>query len=290
MVYHIIILFCFVAVLFLDIYALNFSGTVEINTKNDKIKIMERKLFVLLVLYMIALCGFRAYDRLHHVGIDTNRYYESYLKVGRMQFANIINKNITDKGYTILQYILIKSGCEFWGLLLLSAVVYVGAISVYIYKYSKNPWMSVFAFVVLGIYSFTFSAVRQGIAMGICMIAYLLIDKIKGTKGFLLFVFLTWLASTMHASAIVFFPVYFLRKIPYKNIIIYISLGMAAVTMMFKNQFANLILQLAAETSDRYASYEIAESTSAGLLLYLFVLVAVFLKLIMNNGIKVAER
>ena len=286
MVYHIIILFCFVAVLFLDIYALNFSGTVEINTKNDKIKIMERKLFVLLVLYMIALCGFRAYDRLHHVGIDTNRYYESYLKVGRMQFANIINKNITDKGYTILQYILIKSGCEFWGLLLLSAVVYVGAISVYIYKYSKNPWMSVFAFVVLGIYSFTFSAVRQGIAMGICMIAYLLIDKIKGTKGFLLFVFLTWLASTMHASAIVFFPVYFLRKIPYKNIIIYISLGMAAVTMMFKNQFANLILQLAAETSDRYASYEIAESTSAGMLLYLFVLVAVFLKLIMNNGIK----
>ncbi len=285
MVYHIIVLFCLFAILLSNFNEKIFSETLSVETKNTQLCKIENTFYFILVIYMIALCGFRAYGRLNHVGIDTNAYYKTYLEKNYMQWSYIMEKDINDKGYTILQYILMKLGFNFLGLQLLSAVIYIGPIVVYIYKYSQNRWISVLLFVSIELYTFGFSGMRQGLAMGLCMIAYLFSQRAKGVKGFLLFVFFTWLASTIHASALVFLPVYILQRLPYKKSIIFIFLAIAALTMIFKRPFANMMVQLAATASDKYESYKVAESMNAGTKLYLFVLMTIILKLVMNNSL-----
>ena len=265
--------------------------SMNLELRKQRVNDLHNRLFTILILYMIVLCGFRSYDATYHVGIDTYAYYKSYMQKGSYQILDILQEDFNDKGYVLLQAILAKLNCKFWVLLTLSAVVYVGGMAWYIKKYSKNCWMSIFIFLALGLYTFAFSGIRQTIAMGLCMIAYMLANKIPGWKGFLVYIGITYVAHTIHASAIIFLPVYFLQKIPYKTITVFIFLGIAGLTMLFKNQFANLIFQLAIETSDKYEGYAIVENAGAGFLLYLFIFMTVVLRLLASGSMnEVAQK
>ncbi len=283
-VYHIILIFCFFSAFLLERFSMALVPSMNLELRKQRVNDLHNRLFTILILYMIVLCGFRSYDATYHVGIDTYAYYKSYMQKGSYQILDILQEDFNDKGYVLLQAILAKLNCKFWVLLTLSAVVYVGGMAWYIKKYSKNYWMSIFIFLALGLYTFAFSGIRQTIAMGLCMIAYMLANKIPGWKGFLVYVGITYVAHTIHASAIIFLPVYFLQKIPYKTITVFIFLGIAGLTMLFKNQFANLILQLAIETSDKYEGYEMVENAGAGIMLYLFIFMTVALRLVASGS------
>lgn len=290
-VYHIILIYCFLSAFLLERFSMALLGFGNLELREQRVKNTQNRLFVMLIIYMIVLCGFRAYDSTYHVGIDTYAYYESYMRAEEYEIRDIIHAELNDKGYVLLQCIMSKLNCEFWMLLTLSTVIYIGGMAWYIKKYSKNYWMSIFIFLALGLYTFAFSGIRQAMAMGICMIAYMLSNKITGWKGFAVFVGLTYLASSFHASALIFLPVYFVQKIPYKTVTVFIFLGVAGLTMLFKNQFANLILQLAIETSDKYEGYEIVENAGAGFLLYLFIFMTVVLRLLASGSMnEVAQK
>ena len=290
MVYHIIPLFCFCAVILLEQYGMNASRTLTIAEKSARQYKLEKKLYSIIVLYMIFLCGFRAYGSMNHVGIDTNAYYSGYLVRGTMSIGDIFSEETNDRGYALIEWFLSKIGAPFWVLLLSCSIIYVGTMAWYIHAESKSIWMSLFVFVGMSLYIFGFSAIRQSIAMGICMGAYMLTQRVSGWKSFLGFVVLVWSASTIHASAIVFLPAYFLGKVPYRNTTVVFMLGVAAITMLFKNQFASLIIKLAVETSDKYENYEIIENAGAGILLYLFILATVVLRLLVAGGMAEAGK
>lgn len=284
LVYHLILLFCFGAAMLLERYVMAMPGVITAAEKEQRREAMEKRLFIFIAVYMVFLCGFRAYGAMNHVGIDTHGYYNNYLRNIGQKFSDIFDEGATDKGFGLFAWILANIGLDFWVLLLVSAIVYVGAIGMYIYKCSLNRWMSLFVFVGMGLYFFCFSAVRQSIAMGICMAAYMFSNKVSGWRGLLGFAVLVWIASTIHASAVIFFPAYLLQKLPYKNTTVILMLGAAAVTMLFKNQFASLIVQLATQTSDKYENYEMMENAGAGMLLYLFVLMTIVLRLLVSGG------
>ena len=282
--YHIILIVCFLSAVFMERRNMAMIGVLSQEERIECSHKIEKKLFVILTIYMICLCGLRAYGKINHVGIDTYNYYHMYLEKEIWKFSDIFQQNVSDKGYFLLEWVLYTLKIDFWVLLFISAMLYVGVLAIYIYRYSKNRWMSIFIFVAMGLYTFAFSAIRQGIAMGICILAYMLMEKVKGVKGFLLFALLIWIASTIHASALIFFGAYFLQKIPFKPVTVFIFLGISTVTMLFKNQFANLILQLAAETSEKYESYEVVQNGGAGIMLYLFVLMTVVLRLLASGS------
>ncbi len=278
--YYVIPMYCLGAFLFVGYYLNSLPETIPLTNRLSIKQNLEKKFFIFIAIYMIALCGLRSYSALHHIGIDTHAYYLSYLSKQHFSLHNILTSDFNDKGYVILQRIFGKLDLKFWMLLLFNAIIYVGSVTWYIYKFSKNKWLSLFIFLAMGLYTFAFSAVRQSIAMGFCLIAFLLSNKISGWKSFLLFVFFTFIASTIHASAVIFFPMYFLQKLEYKTITVWLLLGVSALTMLFKTQFANLILTLAAEASDKYEGYEILEGSNAGILLYLLILAFIVLKLL----------
>lgn len=284
MIYNIILFACFCFALCEGIYVRTLQKTLtdfEINKKCEK---LEKKLFIFVIAYMIFVCGMRAYKGMNHVGIDTYTYYTMYLKQKSFNFHELMNNSEFDKGYALLSWLFIKLDCEFTAVILTAAIVFVGSVAIFIYKFSENRFMSIFVFVAMGLYFFGFTAIRQTLAIGICVCAYMFAQKNPGIKGLVVFLLLVWLASTFHASAIVFLPAYVLQKMPFKTSIVVVLLMVAALTMLFKNQVTELLFRFAAETSERYEIYTDVESGTAGTFLYLFVLMTVILRLVFVNG------
>lgn len=246
--------------------------------------------FCTIIIYMIILCAFRAYGSTNHIGIDTYGYYKSYSSIDKTYngILDIIQSHDKDIGYKVIMWVFNKFRINFTVVLTLFSLVYVGIVGIYIYKYSKNMIVSIIVFAGLGLYTFAFSAIRQSIAMGLCLAAYMLDDKYKGFKGFVCFALLVAAASTIHASAVVFAPAYVLGKLPYKRSTLFVLIGIAAATMVFKGKFANFIMRLGADVAEHYEGYGssvLVNERNAGMRLYMLVAALVALRLAFSKKI-----
>lgn len=114
-----------------------------------------------------------------------------------------------ESGWMILNWIIGKLNLGFRGFLVVHAIFCIATISRFIEKYSKNIWLSFALFVSLEFYSYMFGIMRQAMCMCILLHGIIYIKERKFWK-FLLIVFL---ASSVHLSAIVFIPLYFLNSI-----------------------------------------------------------------------------
>lgn len=280
LVYHLLIIMCFCAAV------LNSRKRL---IENEAKKRKELNVFfAVIVVYMILICGLRAYDRIYHIGIDTYGYFRSYESVTERYktLTDIFAADGSDKGYDVLYWILNKIGFNYAIVSVIFSAIYVGIIGAFIYKYSKNVLMSLLVFAGLGLYIFAFSAIRQSLAMGLCLLGYMMDDKKKGIKGFVWFAVLLWVATTIHTSAIIFSFAYILGKLPLKKSLVFIMIIVALIAMLFKRQYAGLIQNIAENISDKYANYgekQLVEEQNAGTKLYIFVAAVLALRLIFSN-------
>ena len=164
----------------------------------------------------------------------------------------------------ILKFFSTLSDGEFQVFLIASAIFIEVVVAYLIYKYSPLPWLSFLVWNCMGFYVFGFSAIKQSIAMGLIMIAFVGIME-ERPKLFALF---TLLASFVHAPALIFLPAYFLSKQKFnlRTLIIY-SCGAVAV-FINRNQIVRLM-------QDFYYEEEIIGSNSD--LGGRFILIALFI-------------
>jgi F0F1-type ATP synthase membrane subunit c/vacuolar-type H+-ATPase subunit K len=137
----------------------------------------------------------------------------------------------------LLKFFSTLSNGEFQVFLIISAIFIEVVVAYLIYKYSPLPWLSFLVWNCMGFYCFGFSAIKQSIAMGLIMIAFVGIMEEK-PKQFALF---TILAGFVHTPALIFLPAYFLSKQKFnlRTLIIYFC-GAAAV-FINRNQIVNLM-------------------------------------------------
>ncbi len=137
----------------------------------------------------------------------------------------------------LLKFFSTLTDGEFQIFLIAVAIFIQAAVAYLIYKYSPLPWLSFLVWNCIGFYSFGFSAIKQSIAMGLIMIAFVGIMEEKPKK----FALFTILAGVVHAPSLVFIPAYFLskQKFTLRTLIIYIC-G-AAVVFVNKNQIVELM-------------------------------------------------
>lgn len=275
-IYYSLIATWFIGILYIGLYS----------SKSRKSKDKAENIIVILLTFiMIVLCGLRAYDWNNYVGIDTYAYATVFSKSSSIKsIEQLFLKEKYDIGYYVLSWIIGISNFKFTVLLIIESLIYVGTMMIFIKKYSKNVMISILTFICLGIYTFSFSTIRQSMAMGLCMIAYLLYDTKKNKQGLIYFFIFYALAMTFHLSAIVFLPVILLNKIKYNKKIIFLFLGIAAITMIFKNQFASFVLSLSGELSDKYENYTITGAT-VGIKLYFFIFAFILLRVLFAKKI-----
>ena len=121
-----------------------------------------------------------------------------------------------ENGYVIFNWVVSQLFGDYDQVLLLwSAFFSIAPIAHLFYKESTSIELSYIIYLSLQSFLICFSGLRQGIAVGLCMIAFSFIQQHSWKK----FICMVLLASSFHASSILFliaYPLYYL-KIPPQN-------------------------------------------------------------------------
>ena len=173
---------------------------------NTKSKRANTVVFNIAIIQIILILGFRNLDL---VGRDWG-YYKNYYNLQLdWNLSQILNYERYELGFKLLTKMitLIFNNTQFYAFII--ATISIIPIAYIIYKYSKIPLLSVILYVAIDFYAFIFSGLRQGIAIALTFYSYRYIVENKTLK----YLCCILLATLFHTSAIVFLPVYFIRKI-----------------------------------------------------------------------------
>ena len=170
---------------------------------------------------------------------DMQSYYNKYWRtLNEGWFSKEIFQEGKNFGFNwLLKFFSTLSDGEFQVFLIASAIFIEATVAYLIYKYSPLPWLSFLVWNCMGFYCFGFSAIKQSIAMGLIMIAFVGIME-ERPKQFLIF---TILAGFVHAPALIFLPAYYLSKQKFNLRTLIIYIGGAVIVFINKNQIVKLM-------------------------------------------------
>ena len=243
------------------------SYSICINKVNNKtISFQGKNIYIAIAAFILVLvAGLRGSS----VGMDTEMYRRLYQFVKESSSVNVVlnswQSGNTEIGYVIFEFIISRFA-DYQFFLMISAVISIVPVLIVIYNYSKNIWFSLFLYISFGLYTFCFTGLRQAIAMGLCMLAFIFSNK-KKLVPYLIFAVL---AIFFHRSAAVFFPIYWLKNVRINKYTIGLYLLLLALSNIFKNQIFSIINLLSRQ---QYVSSD----DSGGIKMYILMLGIMFL-------------
>lgn len=251
-VYHIAYIFLFILFIISKII------------KSDDI---SRKFFCIstgIVYFFIA--AFRGY----RVGCDTYTYYYGFMDASKAESLSEYMDRFSeserkDYFYNAFIWLMRQLTDNFTWVLVIVAALFAITFWRLIYKYSKDPCLSIIFILAFNIYQFTLTGIRQTIAISLLILAYERINKNK----YISCVLLILIAAQFHKSAYIFLIILLLKfvKIKYNSLLAMALTALA--TLIFRNRIASLLMPL---VEDRGYSL----SLSGGGETMLFVIFAIF--------------
>ena len=201
--------------------------------ENSITYVKPNKLLVFIaMLSLVMVSGLR-----NNIG-DTYFYMHSF-EINKLSWEDI--KFEGDFGFNVFQMYLQRLSDDPQILIFMTALITNVLIVFTLYKYSRMIELSLFVFIASGMYTVSMNGIRQSLAAAIIFMAtkYILDGNFK--KFFLVIL----LASTIHQTALIFLPIYFIvrRKAWTKNTYIVLGLGvlLAAGFSMFSEYLFKLI-------------------------------------------------
>lgn len=213
-------------------------------------KSLNRISFWIPLILLGSFAGFRSY----RVGTDTANYTRNFNSQLNVEYF-IFNKDV-EFGYQLLEYALLSMTNHYFWLLTITSFIIVYCYLNVIKKYSVDYWFSVFLFITLGIYTFSFNGLRQGLAMAIFTLAipYLL------EKKFIRYLSVCILASLFHITALFIIPFYFIVNLRVKPIY------KVLVTFLGSLLLSGFLVSYISSTNDRYGGYAKVSEEAGGFL------------------------
>lgn len=200
----------------------------KINTK--KINVYD----IILLLILILVCGLR-----DGVGTDYGLY--------KFYYNNIDQNSRFEIGFRFLIELANKVGISYNTFLILISAITITLFYIAIKKYSSKPAASIFFFVALGYYAYSFNIIRQMLAIAITLYG---INYIK-EKKFLKYLVLILVASLFHSTALIMIPVYFLLKLKNNRNNNFILLFICAILPFLYNTIFTFIVT----NFEQYSAY-----------------------------------
>lgn len=162
--------------------------------------------------------------------------------------------------------------------LFISAIIILVPIILLIYKYSKMPMLSIIIYTSWYLYYFSFSGLRQSLAISICVIASLFLLKRK----LIPFVLIVVVASQIHASALLYliaYPLYWMRISNMKLFIA--SLVFLFILIAFKDVIS-LVADFVFGEGNRYSGH-IQSGEFGGFTIALVYLAIAVMQIVINS-------
>jgi transmembrane protein EpsG len=208
---------------------------------NYGINIKPNKLLVFLVIVTLALVsGLR-----NNIG-DTFAYMHSY-RINNYTLGEIDYSG--DFGFNILQLLLQKISKDPQILLLVTACITNFLIIMVLYKYSRIFEIGVYVYITSGMFTTSMNGIRQYLAAAIAFTAtkYILSGSFKKYAIIVLF------ASTIHQSALVLLPIYFIVRREAWSKVTYLLLTFSIFIVLGFNQFSEILFLTINDT--KYGHY-----------------------------------
>lgn len=222
--------------------------------------------FVLLTAFFVVLIA----GRNSLVGNDTSGYMYAFATKDHLTKV-MEGFQATEWGYAFLQHVIRSSGGSFRCILVFEALIFVIPVAYMVFKYSRNPYTSLFLFFAFDYYLFGMTAIRQSIALGLCMLA---LEQAK-RKKLIKFLLLVCVASTFHQTAMVFLPAYFLTKLSLNKKYLLLTMLVGLAVYVFKDQIRVFIRQ--------FARIDYNEMPTGGTGMYVFLFTTVVLDAFYSN-------
>lgn len=200
--------------------------------------------FTLLSVSLILFCGLRTgYN-------DTGTYQQIYNAIPENVdiWENIDWMKLGENpGFHFTNRILVRLGFSTQSYLMFYAVITVGLNLWFFRKYSCNFPISIFLFVAFAGYIFTLAAIKQSMAMALCLVAT---DQAFRKKR-ILFVGLVLVASTYHPYSLMYLVVPFLMFRPWSTRT-YIMLAVFAIAGMALQSLLGTVLSITDMLGENY--------------------------------------
>jgi hypothetical protein len=239
------------------------SSVITIAIKN---KIKRNKVVVTInVIAIVLIQGLRDFS----IGTDLATYIPAYKYALGLNFLKGEKLYNYELGYSLYTQLLARSAVTERQFLFITAAIIIGLIGYTLVINTKMPGMSIYIYITLGFFLFTFSGLRQSIAFAITFFSF----KFIKDKKMLYFLFCIFFAVLFHTSAIVFviaYPLYYLKiKREYMLNVLVILL----ITFLFKGRIFTLLNKL------YYNSEDMIQSTGAYTMLFVMlgIYISVFL-------------
>lgn len=212
-----------------------------------------------------------------YMGLDlgwgyNDGYWNSFKRLNAYSWDKILGMDSYlnyERGYIIFNKLVGTIWNEPQFFLAVCALVSLLPIAFFVAERSKKPLLSLCIFIGLPVFHIFFSGLRQGIAIGITVLATSFIEKRKP----MLFALTVVVASFFHSSAIVFLVAYPLYYINFANIGRMISLLILPILFVLRGPIFAILSKI-------FTDNAVVEETGAGTLFIVFVLIYVFLILV----------
>jgi len=229
------------------VYAIAFFLVVLGTITNARIASNTRKFMVAVICgYVILLFGFR-----YRVGIDTINYMSAYSAIPSWQ--NFINLDFFqtrfEPGYLLICVICKSIMSDFWLIqIVMSAITNIG-IFIFLYRYSKNPFVGILIYFVIACPYFSTEIMRESAAIAIFLLNY---ENLKNKK-WIRFYLISFISISFHYSAIIVWLFPLVRYIKKVNVI-YILMVCCLLAIMPLAESLNRMLTIASIASrvDQY--------------------------------------
>ena len=208
----------------------------------ENTKEYNRKFLIFTGILLVAFFGCR--NATTNLGSDLNNYYRLFERAIKSDSVrSFLNTEVMEVGYVLLNWLIARVIKWPQFIIFFQAAFCIGVTLRFIYKYSEDVLLSVLGFISFGLIQFYLTGFRQSFAIAICLIALEYAFK----KKFIAFIVSVFIAASIHQTAIVFIPVYWMVKIGLTKL--YALLDLIAILVL--SQGVPRIISLGNEVFDK---------------------------------------
>ena len=234
---------------------------------------MNKHMMVLLVIMAITLVCYRACDYRYYrrnciaavtvimtcfTGFrswlmgDLIKYYTLYRSCNSPDWASKVFEDYANIGIRLFFKAAGSLGLSYDICLFLIAALSAVALGILVYRYSPGPYWSYLMYIAMAIYLFTYSGLKQTIAMAFVMLAAVGIFEDR-PKKFLLW---TLVAAAFHMPAAIFIVAYPIAKKKMDRYYVLILLIAVACVFLFRDQIVGWFSEAYYEDESKYYAKE----------------------------------
>ncbi|MBV1709527.1 MAG: EpsG family protein [Erysipelothrix sp.] len=234
-----------------------------------KVKDKDKTFLILTGVLIVIFFGLRNGEIRY--GSDLNNYYRTYIDAIHLDWNVYFRLYSDDFGFYLLVRILASLIPDPQFMFFAMGFFLIYPTFRFIYKYSRNAFISVLVFMSSGLFIFFLSGFRQSLALVIILYSLDFILKRK----FIEFLILILIAFSFHQSAIVFLPMYLILNVKMTTIKVIVS----TLSLMFLTIYTDYLLNIGNNFFDRSFERIGSQSVLGGFInitMNVFVLVIVF--------------